>query len=359
MLLVSNLNTSSDSDQSISAAEKILVINQKIITDLAQECDFVKATTIDQTKHLLKLVEAADSTASILHDLKKVHSDFSAALIGIQAVTSTLSSLGEHIQSLSISAKSPVTVSNVLCEVPMPTGHPAPHTYADIAGRQANPAASTPYSPDPPNAPTTLGPNQPNHILQITNHLSITEKQLYITFDPTDGQAPKAKDGSAVLQLHTKLNMLLKSLPSSLNVSPALTTTESSLTIHALCLTNNNTTLLEFESADAVMGFKVLNVEHRFLTVHMCPLVAICPHSLCIILHFMLCNGSFDPYDSDHLSQIKEDMNLPSHSIMSAAWIKKPELRAPSQQTANVKLLCTLAKAANKLLREHLFISNV
>ena len=133
--------------------------------DLAQECNFVKAMTINQTKHLLKLVDIADSMASTLHDLKEVHSNFLAALTGIQAVMSTLSLLGEHIHSLSNSTKSLVSVSNVLCEVPMPTGHPAPHTYADLAGRQANPAASTPYSPNPPNAPTTLSPNQPDHIL--------------------------------------------------------------------------------------------------------------------------------------------------------------------------------------------------
>ena len=60
--------------------------------------------------------------------------------------------------------------------------------------------------------------------------------------------------------------------------------------------------LLEFESADTVMGFKVLNVDHCFLTVHMCPLVAIHPHSFCIILHFVRCNSSFDPYNLDPIA---------------------------------------------------------
>lgn len=50
--------------------------------------------------------------------------------------------------------------------------------------------------------------------------------------------------------------------------------------------------------------------------------------------------------------QIEEDMSLPPHSITSASWIKKPELRVPNQKTANLKVLCAPADVANKLLRE-------
>ena len=325
LLLVNNLNISSDSEQSILATEKLLATNQRIAADLAPECEFIKATTIDQKKHLLKLVEMVDSMSSTLYKLKEVHKDLVSALTDIQMAPRTFSSLDEHIQSLSSSTKSLVTLSKDLCKVPTPAGHPALHIYADIAGRQTNPMLVTPTALTPPNSPTMPGPDQPDHILQVMNHLSIADKQIYVIFDPTDTKAPKAKEGSTALQLHTKHNMLLKlkPLPSPSPNIPTPTNVESRLVICTFCLTENNPMLLEFKSADAVTRFKVLNVEHCFLTTHVCPSAAIFPCSFCIILCFVPCNSSFGPYDLDHLMQIKEDMNLPPHSIVSATWIKK------------------------------------
>ena len=195
---------------------------------------------------------------------------------------------------------------------------------------------------------------QPKYIQRIINCLTIAEKQVYVLFSPTDAKAPKERDGSAAQSLCSKLNALLKP-PTNDASTPADVLNP---TICALHFTDHNTVLLEFDSANVVKKFGSINSEHHLLTTHICPSAVILPHSYWVILHFIPCTGSFNPQDMDHLTQIEEDMNLPPHSIITATWIKKPELRSLGQKTANIKLVCALAEAANKLLSECLFVAN-
>ena len=64
LLLVSKLNENTEPDHIALVTDKLLAANQKITEDLAQEWDFFKATVIKQSKHTLKIVEAANTTSS-------------------------------------------------------------------------------------------------------------------------------------------------------------------------------------------------------------------------------------------------------------------------------------------------------
>ena len=117
--------------------------------------------------------------------------------------------------------------------------------------------------------------------------------------------------------------------------------------IQVLQFTDRNAVLLEFDSPEAVNFFKAKNTADHFITSHLCPSAILqpCPHR--VVLHFVPCDGSFNPLDMEQLHQIEEDLELPPHSITSASWIKKPELRVPNQKLANIKILCTSAFTAN------------
>ena len=70
------------------------------------------------------------------------------------------------------------------------------------------------------------------------------------------------------------------------------------------------------------------------------------------------CDSSFSPDNNDQLCTIKVDHNLERGFILSAAWIKKPELGSPNQITANIKLTCTSPITANQLLTKRVLVAN-
>ena len=69
--------------------------------------------------------------------------------------------------------------------------------------------------------------------------------------------------------------------------------------------------------------------------------------------------AALNPQMQTTYTKLKMTSTSPPHSITSATWIKKPELRAPNQKLPNIKVTCTSAGAANRLLTKCLFISNI
>ena len=171
-----------------------------------------------------------------------------------------------------------------------------------------------------------------------------TPKDKYMHhLTPTDPKAPRHKSRPSTLQLHLNLNMILNQYTNVADSSQH----QPDCTICALRFTNHNVLLLKFNSADSAHTFRSHNSEHNLLASQVCPSAHIQPHLYRVIMRFIPCDGSFDPTDATHLHQIEEDLDLPLHSITSANWIKKLELRAPSQQTANVKVSCSSTFTAN------------
>ena len=69
-----------------------------------------------------------------------------------------------------------------------------------------------------------------------------------------------------------------------------------------------------------------------------------------MIFRFVPCNGTFDPSDNAHLRNIERDNDLPTNSILTASWCKRPDKRSPNQSTATLKVACSSPDLANRFL---------
>jgi hypothetical protein len=112
--------------------------------------------------------------------------------------------------------------------------------------------------------------------------------------------------------------------------------------------------LVEFDTQESKNRFIKLCNETPDLLTKLSPNTRICPRMYPVIFKFVPCNGNFDPADEKHLRELEEENDLTPNSIALAEWCKKPEKRSPNQQTANLKVQCTSAEAANRLLQEHI-----
>ena len=90
------------------------------------------------------------------------------------------------------------------------------------------------------------------------------------------------------------------------------------------------------------------------ILINLCPSAHIRPRNYVLIFKFVPCMGSFDPYDEDSLWEIESDNGTPTNSISSASWCKRPDLRSPNQQTANLKVCFMTPEGANLFLKEHI-----
>ena len=275
---------------------------------MTQEQNYFKASIVEQASYMLKLVEATNNTCPLLQKIDEVLSGFSQASLSCQSSTQIINSFEDHTQSLTNLIKTLDSAVETLknnATLPLLPAHPS---YANVAGNTSRlPEVSNTTNTNSLSTVISRAAGQPEYIQRIINCLTIAKKQVYVLFSPTDAKAPKERDGSAAQSLHSKLNTLLKP-PTNDASAPADVLNP---TICALRFTNHNTVLLEFDSANAVKKFGSINLEHHLLTTHICPSVVILPRSYRVILHFIPCTSSFDPQDPDHITQIKEDMNLP------------------------------------------------
>jgi len=53
------------------------------------------------------------------------------------------------------------------------------------------------------------------------------------------------------------------------------------------------------------------------------------------------CTGDFNPTDTNCLTTIETNNNLPTGTIKSATWLKRLDLLSPNQKTASLKVSCT------------------
>ena len=127
--------------------------------------------------------------------------------------------------------------------------------------------------------------------------------------------------------------------------------------IKVLHFTKWSAILIELESSTTTQHFKTYCKDNNLLAC-ICPSAKILPHTYQLVMKIILCDGTFAPEDEDQLHAIEADHKLEEGTIISAAWIKKPELHSPNQKTANVKVICSSLVTANQLLLGRVFIAN-
>lgn len=349
-LIVEKMNVAISEDLAVAVTEKLLEATQSVTKEIERDREFLKSASSEQAKYTQQIAEAAASLNTATQKLDTTTQTLATSTKDIQPAIAAITSADSHIKSLADSAKTLVKVAEEIKSVAAtPATSQSTNTQPSYANIAANNSQSSTGAP-----PTAYNPEQPEYIQRITNRLLISVKQAYISFDPADAKAPKDRGGPAAYQLRTQLNAYMKELDTA---TDQITDT-TGFAIRALQFSDRNAILLEFESVESAKKFRTYCVEHFLLTARICPSAKLQPRTYRVVMKFVPCDGNFDPSDRDHLRHIEEDLNLASNSIITASWIKKPENRAPNQKTANVKVVCSSAETANKLLMERIFISN-
>lgn len=332
---------------------------------LSKENDFLKATGTKQsetTNQLIETVTKLDSSTNTFKDIAGNLKDsaskhataitqsvnaadkVTAAAATIDTMASTLKDTQPHVQSLAESAKQLAEVVSAL-KATKPTtqyNQPTP-SWAAMASGATNPSSSpTPYSTD-----------EPSHITRITQRLLTAAKQIYVEYNADDPKAPTDRSGPAIHELRTKFNAWMKEIDTAKNA----VTESSGFAIRAISILEKNAILFEFDSVDSAKRFQEY-CEHNFLLARLCDSAKIKPRTYRLIFKFVPCDGSFDPNNNDHIRYIEEDQCLPQGAIVSASWVKRPELRSPNQKTANLKVICSSAEFANHFIKDRVYIAN-
>ena len=230
---------------------------------------------------------------------------------------------------------------------------PPPHTpsttntstpsYANVAASNACPPTSICF----PNSDT------PEHITCIENKLHIQDQQIYITYNTNEVDSTTSKGGAAAYMLCGKLNEIMQSLDQESN---QVSNTSSHL-IKSIQFTERSALLIECESSNTANQLRTYCMEKGLIT-HLYSTAKIQPCVYCLVLKFVPCDGSFNPNNQEQLHILETEHKLEEGSILSAAWIKRPELWAQNQKTANVKITCSSPYATDHLLLERVFIAN-
>ena len=226
----------------------------------------------NQTTEIIDAMKVLTSTSQQINNatmsLTEVTKNIQPTLQSVTAATNT------HIKFLADSAKVPTEAAKVLQEVSthltasQPSSPPGTQpTYMSMATN--NSQTGNPIS----NANYTL--QQPRHAQQITNHLLITVKQAYVSYETNNPKAPKDRGGPAAFQLHMKLNNHMKELDTITNQVNEM----SSSAIRALQFTEHSAILMEFKSAKSTKHFKTHRTENSLLTSQICPTARLQPHS--------------------------------------------------------------------------------
>ena len=353
-LMVKEYHSGFTDELATAFGEKLISATEPLTKELERERAFLQASNTDQAKHTTDIKEAAKTLTTTSQQINSATANLNEISKGIQpALKSVTDATDAHIKSLADSAKVLAEAAKVLQEVSSqsaPSQQPSPPgsqpTYANIAANGSQSNTTTLNS--------SFNSQQPDHVVQTTNRLLISAKQAYVSYEANDPKVPKDRGGPAAFQLRMKLNNRMKEI----DTITKQVTEMSGFAIRALQFTERSAILLEFDSVESVKRFKTHCAENSLLTNQICPSAKLQPHSFRVIMKFVPCTGEFTPSDRSHLREIEEDLGLPEGSIMTATWIKKPENRSPNQTTANVKVICATAEAANKLLTERIFIAN-
>lgn len=190
-------------------------------------------------------------------------------------------------------------------------------------------------------------PDTPEHITHIQ------DQQIYVTYEVNAEDSPTNRGGIAAYALCGKLNEMMCSLNQETN---QITNTSSHL-IKSIQFMERRALLIECESNIMANWLKIYCAEKGLLT-HLYSTAKLQLHTYHLVLKFVPCDGTFNPNDPEQLHALESEHKLEEGSILTASWIKRPELCAQNQKTTNVKVTCSSPHTANHLLLERVFIAN-
>jgi hypothetical protein len=200
--------------------------------------------------------------------------------------------------------------------------------------------------------PTSRNPLNPNAFLlspaeaKVQHRVLLAARQIYISIDPNDAECPTSRTIEDQRKLRDDLSRWLNKdvrfeNPDYNNPRP----------IRGVKILKNFDILIE---TDTEANAELFKKHSTSILSNLCPTADICQRSYALIFKFVPCSGGFDPSDDVSLCEIELDNGTPPNSIVSASWCKHPDLQAPNQQTANLKVCCASPESANHYLKERI-----
>ena len=320
LLMVSKLQNIFVDEIVAVVADKLHTPTNHILNQIDCEKEFHTALGTAQVNHTQWLQSLSASSSTFLQSLKAAITKLDKMMnaLGTSHLDPTNlipANAINHITSIAELAKMLTKMAEELKvnAAAMSANHPTTHT-----------STPTTYTSVAPTNLATFNPNTPEYITCIENKLCIQDRQLYITFNQSTEDSPKDLGSAAAYKLCSKMNEWMCSLDQEIN---QVLHTASHL-IKTLHFESWSTTLIECNSNTLPDHLKVYLKDKNLLT-HICSTVKIQPHTYQLVMRFIPCDGVFSPHNETHLCSLEEVHGIEEGSIISAAWIKKPEMWFP------------------------------
>ena len=181
---------------------------------------------------------------------------------------------------------------------------------------------------------------------KVQHRVLLAARQIYISTDPNDADRPTSRTIEDQRKLRDDLSRWL-----SEDVRFENPDYNNPRAIRGVKILKNFDILVETDTEASAELFKKHSTS---ILSNLCPTADIRQRSYALIFKFVPCSGNFDPSDDANLREIESDNGAPPNSIVSASWCKRPDLRSPNQQTANLKVCCASPESANHYLRERI-----
>ena len=246
-------------------------------------------------QHASKLVETAQSQATIAQDMQKTQENMAES--ARQAATQV-------------------------------------RTYSQIA-------ATPPHPQSTPSPPITYSQ------LKIQNREQIKRRQVLIDFEQTEDLQLGEMDERTLTRKATD------ALRTCYAVAGDPKPTEVKL--KAGTLLRNGGLLLELNTDEAALWLKSDEIINRFLE-NLGSGASVKNRTYQVIVQFV--PVSFDPADDKHIKAFEEHNNIAEGSIAKAEWIKPAKDRKPNQKVATLRVYHRNAQSANTILKQGAYVFN-
>jgi hypothetical protein len=239
-------------------------------------------------------------------------------------------------------------------------------SIANTAEKLSDTATKQPINnewPTLPSAPLAAGnafhPASLVHTSLSSSHVKIQQRtllaarQLLIELGPLDENASTIEKSTQNQTTHRDLfNSWIDEDDKTNN-----NFTAPSKAVRGVTIFDRPAMLIEFDSPGSKSRFTKLCEDAPDLLASLSPNAQIRLRTYPVIFKFVPCNGAFDPSNLQHLRELEQENDLKPNSIISASWCKRPEKRSPGQSTANLKVQCLNAEAANCVLKERIRVA--
>ena len=219
-------------------------------------------------------------------------------------------------------------------------------------------------SPSPPSLPNpTYNPAAPENITRLKQRVLQSSCNVLVQSDPDKGFDDKPMAQTNLHELREKLNHHLSDLDDNnrglftFDDEPTDTHNRPKTTVRSIQIRHKSNYLLDFDTPDSAERFISYTRDHVFLlAAHFGTTASIKTKRYPLIVKFVPCTGDFDPQNPRCIPELEATNGLCKGAIVSANWIKRPDRRAPNQQVATLKVICSDPQSANHLLSQKVFI---